>query len=625
MLVVNPILANDSYKLSHAGQTPGNTTLTYSHLTPRFVKYLKRKFPTMSEKVIVYGTQMTMQILTERWQEGFFNRPWDVIEAETLDILDPFLGFTAEHLARFKELHTLGYLPLRVKSLPEGSWVNKNIPVMTVVNTHPNFAWLTNFIESTILNTIYKPMTVATLTLELARLRDKYFDLTVSDQSGKAFALHDFSYRGQAGHESASATISAYLLYTKGTDTMSAIQYARHYYDAPKDIAGSIAAFEHSTATTGVQYYKDIVKQYTECSGDTDALAEKLGVSPRAAREGIQAVLTVISQMKESSRKDKDLAAGETFNLARVLIDVYPNGFFAYVSDSYDYQRLISVIVPALKDVILSRDGKFVIRPDSGDPVEVVCGTFKVDPTLVFETEEDCVADLKDTADEFFRENITSDGYCNETSYNVLIGGKFARVKVTAEIGRERGGYTDNNHYYVEEVKDPSVTYVKLTSENKGSIQVLSEIFGTTTNAKGYKELPPQIGLVYGDGMNYDRIEDIYAGLMEKGFAASSVVLSGGAYMLANLTRDDLGFAIKASQTIVDGVEVPVYKEPKTDMSKASAKGFFKVVKDESGEYRLLDNVTAAQEEEGELKEIWVNGKFTYRTTFEEIQSRLPL
>ena len=95
--------------------------------------------------------------------------------------------------------------------------------------------------------------------------------------------------------------------------------------------------------------------------------------------------------------------------------------------------------------------------------------------------------------------------------------------------------------------------------------------------------------------------------------------------MLANLTRDDLGFAIKASYVEVDGIGVPVYKQPKTDMSKASSAGLFKVVKEESGDYKLLPNVTKQEEEEGELQTVWIDGVFVKETTFDEIKARLPL
>ena len=653
-LTVNPILANDSYKLSHFDQVPGNCSQIYSHLTPRSVKYLKAKFPTMSDKVIVFGIQMTIKVLQDRWEEGFFKRPWSEVNEQSLKVLTGFVGYSSEDLYRFKELHTLGYLPLKFKGLPEGSWVNQNIPVITVTNTLPEYHWLTNFMEPPILNTIYKPMTVATLSLELARLRDKYFDLTVYDQSGKDFALHDFSYRGQAGHESAALAIAAYLLYTKGTDTMAGIEAAQYYYKAGSDIAGSISAFEHSTATLGIQYYRNIIRRFYEVDGaavktagdeiiantvlekdeqgvDVPLTEEQIHdiyfnvraellhaqlekISLKAVKEGIRAALWVDLNMVTESEDQRELAIGETFNLARTLIDVYPTGFFAYVSDSYDYTRVISLILPALKHIILARDGKLVIRPDSSDPVEVVNGT--------------PVSSIKDEAAKEVLTLNVGESFSFDGSVYVKVKhppvpeGTFLPFFLLEQNGfiKKLGSDPKTAEAIQQEFKARVIA-----SEALGSVRTLAEIFGTTTNEKGYKQLPSQIGLVYGDGMNYDRIDRIYSGLMSNGYAASNVVLSGGAYMLANLTRDDLGFAIKASYAKVDDIGIPVYKQPKTDLSKASSAGLFKVVKDEAGEYILLPNVTPQQEEEGELQTVWVDGKFVKETTFDEIKARLPL
>ena len=647
--IVNPLFANDVYKLSHFDQVPGDCSLIYSHLTPRFLTYLKQKFPSMSDKVIVYGVQLTIAQLQERWNTGFFDLPWRKVNKESLELLTPYVGFTANDMERFKELHELGYLPLKFKALPEGSWVNNNIPVLTVVNTLPQFYWLTNFLEPSILNTIFKPMTVATLGLELARLRDKYFDLTVSDQSGKDFALHDFSYRGQSAHESAAAAVSGFLLYTKGTDTIGAIAHAQHYYKAGTDIAGSIPAFEHSTATLGVQYYRNILKRFYAIDGGLVKVAgdeviantvlkvdeqgvdiqltehevqeiyfaerakllhaELKKISYKAVHEGIKAALWVDLQLINDTEEQRELAVGEVFNLARVLIDVYPSGLFAYVSDSYDYTRVVSLLVPALKHIIEARDGKFVVRPDSSDPVQIVNG----------------ITD-HNVADEAAKEVLTLN-IGDSFAYN---GKVYVKVKhPPVKEGMFLPFFLLEQNEFIQEVSvgvDGLAYPVRvIASEALGSIRTLYEVFGGTVNDKGFIELAPQIGLVYGDGMNYDRINRIYKGLMDNGFAASNVVLAAGAYLLANLTRDDLGFAIKASYVEVDGIGVPVYKQPKTDMSKASSAGLFKVVKEESGDYKLLSNVTKQEEEEGELQTVWVDGVFVKETTFDEIKARLPL
>lgn len=828
--MTNPILAGDSYKLSHRAQLPANTTFMYSHLTPRFVKYLKQKFPTMDDKVIVYGLQATIAMVTERWEKEFFQRDWDDIEKETLHVLTPFLGYTAEHISHFKDLHTLGYLPLKFKTLPEGSHVEVNLPVLTVQNTHPDYPWLTNFVEPSLLNTVYKPMTVATLSLELAQLRDKEWDLTVSDHTLKPFALHDFSYRGQAGHESASATISAYLLYTKGTDTMSAIEFAQKYYQAGQDIAGSISAYEHSTATLNIQLYRNVLDHYDKAMEEDSSLtldeiysSSDLGVSHKTYLFGMEAALRVRDALlrNKDSKLNIELAVGETFALARHLIDVYPEGLFAYVSDSYNYHRLIGAILPELKEVITSRNGKLVIRPDcySSDtevltnrgfiffkdltindlvaqvlddgtyefvtPLKIVNEQYKgkmyhfkdhhgkvdqlvtpnhrmiykqINPTnhslitekvvfaedmknqgnylnyfersakaqnkgksltplerlnIAFQadgsyttgcnnsirfsfskqrkidrlatlltessipfkiynladgkkefnislskekvlkdfswvdisdlcsnwcsefieelkhwdssirsegrfkydtTTESCskVVELialsagkgaftsrsednrKEHFSEIFTTHIMDNNKCGGQSWSkeevdyegtihcvqvptgrlvvkrnksiIVCGNSGNPVDVICGFGKPQeinGEGTvhelafkaitealknnrkvlkiNGNYYHVSNIHDEFTLKPINEVEAKGSIQKLWDIFGGTINDKGYQELDPHIGLVYGDGMNYERIAAIYAILRRQGFAASNVVLSGGAFMLANLTRDDLG------------------------------------------------------------------------------------
>lgn len=647
-LELNTILANDSYKLSHAGQVPGVCTQIYSHLTPRSVHYLKKDYIDMEDKVVVYGTQMTVKILSERWDKNFFNVPWEEITKDTLNVLTGMLGYAEPDLERFKELHDLGYLPLRFKALAEGSWVNVNIPILTVTNTLPSFYWLTNFIESTIINTIFKPMTVATLGLEVARLRDKYFNLTVEDQSGKDFALHDFSYRGHSGHNSAAETIGAYLLYTKGTDTMSAVKGVQQYYKAGNDVAGSIPAFEHSTATLGIQYYKDILDQFYAVPGaDVKVIGEKLieeqeailkadkkdpltedqihdiyfevraellhktltNISLKAVKSGLRAALWVDLQLVDKPEEESKLAVGEVFNLARILVDVYPTGLFAYVADSYDYNRLIAIILPALKELILARDGKFVIRPDSSDPVEIINGTT-----------------VSSVSDEAAKEVLTmSIGQTFSFEGNVYVKVKHPPVAEGTFLPfflLVRNGFVSVVDGLSSELK---VKAPVAASVHLGSIRSIAEVFGTTTNAKGFKELPPQIGLVYGDGMSYDRITRIYEGLKANGYAASNVVLALGAYTLAHLSRDSLGFAIKASYAVVDDKGVATYKRPATDVSKASQAGLFKVVKEDNGEYKLFTNVNSSEEQEGELKTIWEDGQFVLETTFDEIKKRLPL
>ena len=145
-------------------------------------------------------------------------------------------------LKHFGELHDLGYLPLRIKALREGTVVNIQTPTLTVINTDQRFSWLTNYIESVLSAEIWKPMTIATAAREFARVRNKWFDLTVSDHGFKNYAVHDFSYRGHSTHESSAACGTSALIFSNGTDNVPAVVQSRLLYLAGEDVAGSVPA-----------------------------------------------------------------------------------------------------------------------------------------------------------------------------------------------------------------------------------------------------------------------------------------------------------------------------------------------------------------------------------------------
>lgn len=566
----NPAFDTDSYKLSHKHMEPDETKRIYSNFTPRFGYYFKRRFENHDGNVVVFGMQgFVAEELKHSWDKYFFSRPVEEVMEELTLIFFPYIGMNREKLEHFEKLHKLGYLPLKVKALPEGSIVPLNTPVMTIVNTHDDFSWLTNYIESVLSLNLHKPMTVATIARELSQLADYWWDKTVVDQTFKCFAIHDFSLRGHDAKAAARACGAGALLYSTGTDNVPGLLYARTMYGSSKDTAMSVAASEHSVTTLGINFYKDVPIQ-----GELKTLVDQL-----------QNRLLALDLMNEF-----DQAKGELITLYRLLTERFPEGILSYVADSYDYWRVLTILLPILKDVIMARNGKLVIRPDSGDPVKMVCGY-----TVTDLTEFVTITDL-------FKSPVSS----NRFDVIKLGDGKYYRDDSSIDSSGE----------FVK-------AYTELTkAEIKGSIAVLDEIFGSTTNSKGYKELPPQIGLIYGDGITYTRATGILSGLASKGYAASNVVLGVGSYTFASSTRDDLGFAIKATHAVVGELEVPIYKQPKTDSGKNSAKGLLSVVK-ENGVYKTLSDVTPEQEALGELQVIFEDSKLFNITTFEEVKARL--
>lgn len=598
----NPVLSTDSYKFSHVDQVPLGTTKTYSHLTPRSTKRLQKNISTLDNKIVSFGLQYTIKHLLDEWNTYFFNLPWEEVNATVLDVLAPHIGFTAANMQKFKALHTLGYLPLEIKGIPEGDRVSAGIPLLTITNTHDDFDWLPNFLESKILNTSYIPFTVATLAYELAKLRDKYWSISADSEAGKEFALHDFHFRG--AHTSYAAAISsmAYTLITKGTDTVNSIPAAQYYYNTENPTSFSIPATEHSTASLGIAYYGKLVYEaFGNTQGDTfedlleniiNKLSISTGMSHSELHPLVEACLYVDNNFNATVKEDETLAnkklqlqqaLGECFNLGRLLTIVYPTGLFAYVSDTYDFWRTVELIVPALKDIITKRDGKLILRPDSGNPVDVLCGQMYIGDS--YEDLDVCL-------------NENEYGWC----YN--------------EQGIKR--------YYKATDTDLELVNVKdIPAIQKGVVRSLWDTFGGTVNKKGFKVLDSHIGVVYGDGMFFERIEQIYKQTIDNEFSIENFCLAVGAWMLSGITRDDLGVAIKASAFVVNGEVVPVYKQPVTDASKNSVKGFLKVVKGENGEYSLIDNVSMEEEKETALQTIFLNGQLQNQVSYETVINRL--
>lgn len=590
--LLNAIFHSDSYKLTHKSMEPVGTERIYANWTPRSDKYFRRDYPDFDGKVVAFGIQsFVIQELLYAWKVGFFDRPLEEVMEEIEDVLFPYVGMNRDVLKHIEALHKLGYLPVRVKAVKEGTLVPIGMPMATFDNTNKEHSWTTNYLESVTSDEIWKPMTTATAAREFAKLRDLWWDKTVSDHTFKQFAIHDFSYRGHSGHASAAACGAATLLYSNGTDNIAGLVFARQFYLAKPDTAMSIPASEHSVTTLGINHYAT-----TELTGELKELADQL-----------KNRLIVLGFANEYEQ-----ALGELATIYQLLTGVYPAGLLSYVADSYDYWRVMTIIVPILKDVILRREGKLVLRPDSGDPIKVVVGE-------LFDSElEEAVARSVSAGSVPCGHTFGLNGkyYYVVGDVNLIPEGKylpFSELLRTTFIGEVDGPRWNEKQHEI------------ICPAEKGSIAVLDEIFGSTTNGKGYKELAPQIGLIYGDGITYKRARAIFEGLADKDYAASTVVLGVGSYSFAGGTRDSLGFAIKATYAEVNGVPTPIYKAPKTnlDSSKNSARGLLCLEKDAEGNIVLLQNVTPEKEATGLLEEVFVDSELKRFQEFEEIRSAL--
>lgn len=568
-------LLADFYKLSHRQQYPKGTEVVYSTFTPRSNRY----FPLANEAV-VFGIQaFVKKYLMDYFNEHFFNRPKEDVIAEYKRMVKFALGDMNPDASHLEELHDLGYLPVSLHALDEGTLAPIKVPVMTIENTDKRFFWLTNYLETLISNEIWQPMTSATISHQYRILLDEYAMKTVGHTDDVGFQAHDFSMRGMSSLESAMASGAGHLLSFNGTDTIPAILYLENYYmaDIEQELVGaSIAATEHSVM-----------------SANTNA-------------------------------EDRD----EMAMYKRLLTEIYPSGLFSVVSDTYDFWKVIGEILPALKEEIMNRDGKMVIRPDSGDPIEILCGKEIPDLTNAqyVNTLEDAKMSMFEDISEDVREN-TPHGEHGEVD---AVGefkyyGKYYRIKVGFSWNRH-----DKQYYFMEECEIEDFKEFTPTIEELGLIEVLWNIFKGTISVSGYKVLDSHIGAIYGDSITLERAREICRRLEAKGFASTNVVFGIGSYTMQMNTRDSLGFAMKATYAEINGEPVMLLKDPKTDDgTKKSLRGRVAVFEDFEGVIYAKDGYDKESYAVDELqyfdllKPVFVNGELVREQSLSEIRDIL--
>jgi len=604
----------DGYKVDHRRQYPENTVRVYSNFTPR-----KSRVKDNNHVVFFGITAFIKQVLIKEFSDTFFSLDKEQAVRKYKRRLDNYLGPNSMTYEHVEQLHDLGYLPVTIKALPEGSFVKMGVPVLTITNEIPEFFWVPNFLETILSCELWHPMTSATTIALYRKIFDKYARLTVGNTDfSSTFQIHDFSMRGHVNRMAAAASGAAHLLGSRGTDTIPAIDYLEEYYNANSDnelIGGSIPATEHSVMCMGM----------------------------------------------------KD---GEFSTFKRLITEIYPKGYVSIVSDTWDLWEVCKEggILEQLKPEILARDGKVVPRPDSGDPVRILCGdvfeTFKtIDEALEFYKDE-----VRNNDDNEYGD---SESFCLDATFLAEVDGKYYEITADIESIKERGAYSDNSYYTMGKVTTTAKEITR-TPEQIGVVELLWNTFGGTVNELGFKELDSHIGTIYGDSITFERAEQICQRLMDKGFASTNWVAGVGSYTYQYVTRDTYGMAMKATygelahriiniiheedgsitgecptygdggRFVIAGPEDrdlfepdtidedtlslieprEIFKDPITDDgTKKSAKGLLAVYKDEKGEYYLKDQCTDEEETGGEFRVIFQEGELIIDPTLAEIRA----
>jgi len=508
----NSLFYSDGYKVGHKRMLARGTSRLYGTWIPRSIKHA----PKGIKKILSFGQQLAVRWLHDEFTENFFK----LSKKEAMEFgqdMSMYLGMNYD-ASHFSDLYDLGYLPVRVKSLPEGIETLPNIPHMTFINTVDGFAWLTLYLETIISSLAWKPSTSATIALQYRRNLVKWVMKTDPANAWLIdFLAHDFSARGLSPWDMLSSGLGHATSF-RGSDTIICIPGARYFYNEPKNevCINSVNASEHSVSTT------------------------------------------------------KIFTVGEEQMMVDWLTD-FNEGIFSMVSDTFD---LTMVAKPGpggfcynQKDLIMGRNGKLVIRPDSGNPADIICGHGRTELT-----EQEKRAGYP----EFYTKGLIEclweifGGTVNEQGYKVL----------DPHIGAIYGD--------------------SITLERQ--IEIYERLA-----AKGFASTNIVLGVgSYTYQMN---TRDTL------GFAAK------GAWFEV---KEEVGQTVDTLQPIYKYTGFDIFNDPVTDDgTKKSLKGMVAVFEDENGDHYVKTQCTQEEEETGLLQVIYENGKFYNQTSLKEVRTKV--
>lgn len=304
----------DTYKNCHVDVYPEGMTKLVSYLVPRKSMFEKQ------QKVVVFGIQAFIKNFKEN-ADAWFAKPTSEVIADYEKKMNLQLGPGNYETSHIEKLHRLGYLPLKIKALPEGSLVNMGVPIASVENTDPDFAWLAQWTECWLQGEVWKPCNDATAGYMYYKIAKKWYDKT-TDGADPRMAASDFGMRGMSCMEEACKTSASWLISFNKTSTVPAISWLDYFYNADcsyNHLGIGAVSIEHSVVSSNVA----------------------VGTSEK------ELILKLLKQYKN----------------------------FSYVADTYDYWDIVKNVLPEIKEEILAHEGKILIRPDSGDQYENVIQT----------------------------------------------------------------------------------------------------------------------------------------------------------------------------------------------------------------------------------------------------------
>ena len=572
---MNPFLLTDFYKLTHILQYRPELRELTSYLTPRGSR-LKGV-----DKVVFFGLSAYVHsYIVENFRENFFTRNFEYCECEIREVLELGLGYTDEMIDKtighFKALHELGYLPVEINAVAEGTLVPKGVPCIEIKSTNPQFFWVGQALEASLSAAIWHPMVSATIAREYRKIARGAFFATVENGIDERTAMCDFSMRGQESNESAVNASVAWLTSMWNSSTVAARKHIQNVYGKCDGNVRGLTSTEHSVMTS------------------------------HACLDG-----------------------GDEIPTFKYLFDLYKNVSFAAVCDSYDFWNVLTNILPNnfMKEIDeRGKRGVFIgVRHDSAEPVDALCGTVPVinedsnvkinelPDTLIEGETMYCISIPVDDARRL-NKTMSKDGIFDYNGQVYQIMHFYGDRPLFQFSARDAAGRalktwaTDENNNAIGWAIVRNLNRPR-TWEEKGMVETMYEIFGGTVNSKGYKVLNPGIKAVYGDSITITRAKEIYKRLEAKGFAANNVSLGVGSFSfqalenedgtLSPFTRDTFSVAIKNCHSKYKDeygtvCERHVFKDPKNYSGKRSQKGLCRIFFNEDGELAYEDELYEA-------------------------------
>ena len=576
------ILKTDFYKVTHMQQYNTGITHFTSYLTPRGSRFKN------IDKMVVFGiANFVNEILYKDFNENFFGKHWLDIYEDLIEVLHDGLHYSLptikETELKIKKLYNLGYLPIELNGLPEGTLCPMGVPAIEIRSTHPDFAWVAQSIESILSCEFWHPAISATMALEYKKIAKAAYDKTVDDDISHMTAMCDFSMRGQESYTSSVASGAAFLTSFYNCSTIESRRYIReNYNDAKPERVNGLTSTEHSV----------MCSDYAICGDER-----------------------------------------ETFR--RLLTEVYPDTSFAAVSDSYDFWNVVTNILPSLREEIEAHNGFIGIRHDSDEPVHALCGikSINLNKILCGEPEVNNFEDFESLVYEIVNDDLHFDEvekvYFEYKFKDIAYKGVFDIIPYVESYDHKGREWIAYETTFLREERTP---------EDKGMVESLYELFGGYTNSKGYKVMNPKLKAVYGDSITIPRAKEIYKRLEDKGFAANNVSLGVGSFSMECLeengelkpfTRDSFSIAVKATYCIYDDngeeKEIFIYKDPKGCSGKKSLKGLCRVVENYE-EIKVVQELNQQQYDALKSASLFVNyfkDGTVNKYSFKDIRSRM--